>query len=391
MRMASSRLFALLVLALACLAEVNAADLLPFQEIPELPTRSSLTLADTRYDPPDNLSAMPFISGGVALDNFGGHDDRGRLASTINLHNLLGQSDLLSLRSMGSAEEGHYHWATYHLGIGPWSSRLGVILSDLSYELGDELEILAAKGKARTASAFVIQPLLQSEVFSLKARLQFDDKYLQDEIGLLGIVSEKRSRVLNYGLAGTVRDHLLNGAATTLSLSWSEGSLNIDGSPYSLVGKADPGHFRVLRAELARLQQLGGRLALHVRALGQWSDDNLDDSEKLYIGGVFGVRSTHQTAAFGDRGWLANVELRYSLSDNWQLVAFADHGQTRLNTPGWATDTSPRRLSAAGLGAGWSTRTWNISALSGWKVGNHPAQSDTERSPRVWAQVVRFF
>lgn len=390
MRLACRLLFALSALAGPCLAAA-AAELLPFQEIPDLPSRSSLTLGNTTYDPPDDLSAMPFISGGLAVDNFGGHDDQARFSGAINLHGLLDQNDLLSLRSMGSAEEGHYHWAAYHLGIGPWLSRLGVILSDLSYELGDELEILAAKGKTRTASAFIIQPLLQYEVFNLKARLQFDDKRLQDEIGLLGVHSEKRSRVLSYGLSGTVRDDLLNGAETSLSLRWSEGSLNIDGSPYSLVGKADAGRFSVLRADLARLQQLGGRLALYVRAQGQWSDDNLDDSEKLYVGGVFGARAMHQTAAFGDKGWLASVELRYALTTTWRLVAFADHGVARLNTPSWTTDTSPRRLSASGFGAGWSDRTWNLSALAGWKVGDHPAQNDIERQPRIWTQLAYSF
>jgi len=391
MRMAFSLLSALSVLAFSCLASATVADLLPFQEIPDLPSSTSLTLGNTRYDPPDDLSAMPFVSGGVALENFGGHDDMARLASAINLHGLLDQSDLLSLRSMGTGEEGHYHWGAYHLSVGPWSSRVGIILSDLSYELGDELEILAAKGKTRTASAFIIQPLLQYEVFSLKARLQFDDKRLEDEIGLLGIDSEKRSRVFNYGLSGTFLDPLLKGATTTLALSWSEGSLNIDDSPWSLVGKADPGHFSVLRANLARLQQLGGRLALYVRVQGQWTNDNLDDSEKIYIGGVFGARSTYQTAAFGDRGWLASVELRYALTDTWQLIAFADHGEARLNTPSWTIDTAPSRLSATGLGAGWSTRTWSISALAGWKVGDHPAQRTTEQQPRIWAQIAYFF
>lgn len=391
MRLASSLLSAFVVFSLACLTNATATELLPFQEIPDLPSRSSLTLGNTTYDPPDDLSAMPFISGGLALDNFGGHDDQARLASAINLRGLLHQSDLLSLRSMGSAEEGHYHWVAYQQDVGPWASRLGVSVSDLSYELGNELEILAAKGKTRTASVFIIQPLLQSGTLNLKARLQFDDKHMQDEVGLLDMRSDKRSRVLNYGLSGTLRDHLLSRATTHLSLSWSEGDLNIDGSPYSLVGKADPGNFNVLRASLARLQQLGGNLALYLRAQGQWTDDNLDDTEKIYIGGVFGARSTHQAAVFGDRGWLANVELRYALSDRWQLVAFADHGEARLNTPSLTSDTAPRRLSGTGFGAKWSTATWNVSALTAWKVGDHEPQSDIEHQPRIWAQLAYAF
>ncbi len=391
MRMASSLLSALSVLPLTCLASASATDLLPFQEIADLPSRSSLTLGDTHYQPPEDLSEMPFISGGIALDNFGGHDDQARLATALNLRGLLTPSDLLSLRSMGSAEEGHYHWGAYHLEVGPWSSRLGLIFSDLSYKLGDELEILAAKGETRTASAFILQPLLASEALSLEARLQFDDKRLQDEIGVLRMNSTKRSRVLDYGLHTTSREPWLNNATTTLALNWREGHLNIEGSPYTLVSKANPGHFSVLRAKLAHLQPLSERLSLYVHALGQWSHDSLDDSEKLYIGGVFGVRSAEQTDAFGDRGWQASAELRYALSDSWQLVTFADHGQARLNTASLVYDTAPRRLSGKGLGAKWTTHAWSISALAGWKVGGHPAQRDSKRQPRIWTQLAYRF
>lgn len=391
MRLASCLLSAFCLLPLACLANGNGEGLLPFQQIPDLPSATSLTQGDTSYEPPDNLEAMPFFSGGVALDNFGGHDDQARLATAINFHGLLASNDLLSLRSMGSAEQGHYHWAAYHLDIGPWSTRAGAMVSDLSYELDDELKILEAKGTTRTASAFIIQPLLQGRGFGLKARLQYDEKHLQDEIGLLGMDSDKRSRVLDYSLTGSVRDGLLEGADSSLTLSWSEGHLDIDGAPWSLVGQSDPGHFSVLRVKLARLQQLGGRLALYVRAMGQWSDDNLDDSQRLYIGGAFGARSTYQTAAFGDRGWLASAELRYALTDNWRLVSFADHGEARLNAPALSIDTAPRRLSAAGLGAGWSTRAWSVSALAGWKLGEQPAAAASERQPRLWAQLAYFF
>lgn len=368
-----------------------AADLLPFQQIPDLPTNTSLTLGNTTYDPPDDLDAMPFFSGGVALDNFGGHDDQGRFASAINFRGLLDPSDLLSLRSMGSAEAGHYHWGTYHLTVGPWASRVGVILSDMSYELGDELEPLDAKGKTRTFSAFILQPLLHTGVFQLNGRLQFDDKRLQDEVGVLALDSEKRSRVLDYGLAGTVQDPLPNGATTRMTLNWSEGSLNITGSPWSLVGRADPGRFHILRASLTRLQPLSERLALYLRAQGQWTDDNLDDSEKLYIGGVFGTRSTNQTAVFGDRGWLANLELRYALTDTWQLMAFADHGEARLNTPSWTVDETTRRLSASGFGARWVSGAWNVSTLAGWEVGERKAESSAQRQPRVWTQLAYSF
>ena len=103
------------------------------------------------------------------------------------------------------------------------------------------------------------------------------------------------------------------------------------------------------------------------------------------------ARATQQTAAFGDRGWLANVVLRYALTGAWRLVAFADHGEARLNIPSLTYDTAPRRLSATGVGAKWSTATWHVSALAAWKLGDHPAQSDIERQPRIWAQLAYRF
>ena len=391
MRLASCLLSALCFAAFCRLAHATPAEFLPFQEIPELPTRSSLTLGNTHYDPPEELLALPFFSGAVALDNFGSHDDEGRFASALNLRGLLGDNDLLSLRSMGTAEEGHYHWGAYQRDVGPWNTRLGVTYSDLAYELGDELEILAAKGTTRTSSAFILQPLLRTERLNLKAQLQYDDKRMDDEVGVLYLHSDKRSRVFDYGLAATLRDQRQGAAATHLTLNWSEGNLNIDGSPYTLVGRAEPGRFNVLRASLARLQPLAERLTLYARAEGQWSNDRLDDSEKIYIGGVFGTRSTYQTAAYGDKGWMTTLELRYALSQTWQLVTFADHGQARLNTPSLTNGTAPQRLSAAGVGAKWSTRNWHLSTLAAWELGDHKAQDDIEHQPRVWAQVAYIF
>ena len=106
MRVASCLLSTLFVVPLSCLATGNGEGLRPFQQIPELPSATSLTQGDTSYELPEDLDSMPFLSGGVALDNFGGQDDQGRLATAVNVRGLLASSDLLSLRSMGWRSRG---------------------------------------------------------------------------------------------------------------------------------------------------------------------------------------------------------------------------------------------------------------------------------------------
>lgn len=363
-----------------------------FQEVPGLDSRSSLILAATRYEPPTELDALPFFSGSLALDSFGNrYAGQYRPATDLNVHGLLRQSDLLNLRSLGSNEDGHYRRLVYHLDLGPWRSRLGLMLADMSYKLGKELDVLEAEGEASTHSVFVIQPLLQSDALRLQARLQFDDKHLQDRIGLIGLQSDKRSRVLSYRLGGNLHDELLGSASNDFDLGWSEGRLNVDGSADSLTGRVEAGHFRILRASLSRAQSLSQRLSLHAHAQGQWTNDTLDDSEKLYLGGAFGVRAYPQTEAPGDRGWLANLELRYALSDAWQLAVFADQGKTQQNSANLTADSRTRRLSGAGLGAKWAAESWQVSVTAAWQLENDAPQGDRKRHPRIWSQIAYRF
>ena len=140
-----------------------------------------------------------------------------------------------------------------------------------------------------------------------------------------------------------------------------------------------------------RLQRLSDRFSLYTQLQGQWADGNLDSSEKISLGGAYGVRAYPQGEASGDQGWLANLELRYALTDAWQLSTFVDHGEVRLNKDAWSNGENHRSLSAAGVGARWAAYGWQVNAVAAWKLGNDDPQSDVDRSPRVWAQVVRFF
>ncbi|EXF43195.1 polypeptide-transport-associated domain-containing protein ShlB-type [Pseudomonas sp. BAY1663] len=337
----------------------------------------------------------PLVSGSVDADNYGNRfTGEYRLGGTLNLNSPLGLGDRLSLRAMGSDEDQHYYRAAYQLPIGPWATQVGVAYSDMDYQLAKDFGDLDAHGNARIASVYAIQPLIRSRDFSLFAQLQFDDKRLKDDIDLFASKSDKRSRVVTAALNGNARDSLLGGGLSSFALAWSQGSLNIDGELEQLIDDLSAGtrgRFHKLNPSLVRLQRLSDRFSLYAQVQGQWSDANLDSSEKLSLGGAYGVRAYPQGEASGDQGWLANLELRYALTPAWQLNTFVDHGQVRLNKDSWSNGDNHRSLSAAGVGATWADHGWRINAVAAWKLGNDDPQSDVDRSPRVWAQVVRYF
>lgn len=335
------------------------------------------------------------MSGSVDMDNYGNRfTGEYRLGGSLNLNNPLGLGDLLSVRAMGTNEDQPYGRIAYQLPLGPWATQVGVAYSDMDYQLAKDFEDLDAHGNARISSAYVIQPLIRSRDFSLYAQLQFDDKRLKDDIDLFDSKSDKRSRVVIASLSGNSRDSLLGGGVSSFALAWSQGSLNIDGSLNQLIDgltAGTQGSFHKVNPSVVRLQRLTERFSLYTQLQGQWSDGNLDSSEKISLGGAYGVRAYPQGEASGDQGWQANVELRYALTEAWQLSTFVDHGQVRLNKDEWSNGDNHRSLSAAGVGTRWAAHDWQINTVVAWKLGNAEAQSDVQRTPQLWAQVVRYF
>lgn len=337
----------------------------------------------------------PLLSGSIDADNYGNRfTGEYRLGGTLNVNSPLGLGDRLSLRAMGSNEDQQYGRIAYQLPIGPWATQIGVAYSDMDYQLAKDFDDLKAHGNARITSAYAIQPLVRSRDFSLYAQLQYDDKRLKDDIDLFDSKSDKRSRVVTTSLNGESRDQLFGGGINSFALAWSQGSLTIDGAAnqrFDDLSAGTQGRFHKLNPSLVRLHRLTDRFSLYSQLQGQWADGNLDSSEKISLGGAYGVRAYPQGEASGDQGWLANLELRYALTDTWQLSTFVDHGEVRLNKYTWSDGDNHRSLSGAGVGTRWAASGWQISATSAWKLGNADPQSDVDRSPRVWVQAVRFF
>jgi len=335
------------------------------------------------------------VSGSVDADNYGNrYIGQYRLGGSVNVNNPLSLGDRLSLRATGSDEDQRYGRIAYQVPVSAWSTQLGVAYSEMSYELGRNFADLDAHGNARVASLFALQPLVRRRGLTLDAQLQFDAKRLRDIIDAFDDRLDKRSRVVIASLNGSSQDDLWGGGVSSFSLAWSHGELDIAGAAKRLEDQntaGTRGSFNKLTPSLVRLQRLPQRFSLYTQLQGQWADRNLESSEKFYLGGAYGVRAYPQGEASGDQGWLANLELRYALTPTWQLATFLDHGQVRVNRDPWTAEDNHRGLSGTGVGATWAAHGWRVNAVAAWKLGNAEPTSDADRSPRIWAQVSRFF
>ena len=341
-----------------------------------------------------NVKPGPLVSGSVDLDNYGSrYTGQWRLGGTLNLNNPLGLGDAATLRLMGTDEYQTYYRLAYQLPVGPWATRVGAAFSNMRYELARDFEVLDAYGRAQIASGYLIQPLVRSRDFSLYGQLQYDYKRLHDKIDLLAFDTLKHSRVWTASLTGDARDNFGGGGVTSFALSYSSGRLTLssvlDQAIDDLTAKT-AGDFQKLTASLLRLQRLNDKFSLYTRLQGQWASKNLDSSEKLGLSGAYGVRGYPQGEASGDQGWMGSMELRYAFAPAWHVGAFVDHGRVTANKKPWAEGDNHRDLSATGLSLGWARYGWQLSAVAAWRLGSEP-QSDSDRKPRVWVQLLRYF
>ncbi|MBS1196802.1 MAG: Polypeptide-transport-associated domain protein ShlB-type [Proteobacteria bacterium] len=341
------------------------------------------------------------VTGSIDADNAGNrYTGEYRLGATVNLNNLAGRGDVASLRVLTSGSGLNYARASYQMQFG--KARAGVAYSWLGYELGREFESLNAHGTARIASIYGSYPLIRTRNSNLNVGLAFDHKTFQDKIDLTSSVTDRKVKVLMPSLYGDARDNFGGGGLTTYALTWYTGNLDIETPAARLIDAATArsnGHYNKLGFSAARLQSVTDSFSLYAAINGQFASKNLDISEKMELGGMYGVRAYPEGEAYGDEGYLLNLEARLRLPrfseqqlGQVHLIGFVDTGTITVNKEPWAAGTNRRTLSGAGIGINWSeTNNFVARAYYAHKIGNAVATSAPDKSGRFWIQVVKYF
>jgi hemolysin activation/secretion protein len=341
------------------------------------------------------------VTGSIDADNAGNYyTGEYRLGATLNINNLAGQGDVATLRALSTFDGLNYGRAAYQMQFG--KATAGVAYSRMEYELGKGFSDLDANGTADIFSVFGSYPLLRSRRSNLYAQLGYDYKTFEDRIDAIPLVTDKNIHVLVASLHGNHRDDFAGGGLTAASLTWSTGVLDIETpearAADSITARSN-GHYDKLGFHVMRLQHITDRVSLYGAVSGQVASKNLDSSEQMSLGGMYGVRAYPQGEAFGDEGYLATLEARLLLpqfSDQQvgqvHLIGFVDGGSVTVNKDPWDGSDNSRTLSGAGVGVNWiDNNSFSVKAYYAQKLGSEEATAAPDSNGRLWVQLVKYF
>jgi hemolysin activation/secretion protein len=339
------------------------------------------------------------ITGSLDADNAGSrYTGEYRAGGTVNFNNLAGLGDVASVRALTSGSGLNYGRLAYQVPVG--KATVGVAYSRLDYELGKEFRSLDARGTAEVASVYGSYPLLRSRRSNLYAQLGYDHRILEDRIGSAS--NDKTVDVLTASLVGDHRDDVGGGGISAFSLSGSTGRLDLqtaEARRWDAETARSHGQFNKLGFSLMRLQRVTSVVSIYGSVRGQVASKNLDISEKFGIGGIDGIRAYPEGEAYGDEGYLLNLEARLrlpafapGLPGQMELIGFVETATITNNRNRWADGENRRTLSGTGVGLNWSDYdNFAVKVAYARKLGNAEATSAPDKSGRFWVQLVKYF
>jgi hemolysin activation/secretion protein len=340
------------------------------------------------------------VSGNAVLDSYGNrYTGRERLGASLNVNNPLRRGDSLSLNGLSSGSGMNYGRLAYESLVNGQGTRLGGAFSALDYRLGEPLAALKAHGTAQVSSLWVRHPLQRSRDINLYGQIQYDAVQLRDDVDASAIRSDRRLENWTLGLSGDAKDDIGAGGVNTWSLGWTTGHLGLENQAAQMADAASAktaGRFSKWNASLARWQALSTQASLYLSVSGQWSNTNLDSSQKMSVGGPYTVRAYDMGAVSGDSGYSFSAEYRHALGQTaggqWQAVVFVDTASVTVNHSPWATGQNSASLSGAGLGLNWSgPEQWSAKLALAAPIGAVPVLVAGSQSTRAWVEVSRRF
>lgn len=340
------------------------------------------------------------ITGSLTLDNYGDESTgQARLSATINLINPLGHGDVLSLSGLTSGRGTNHGRLGYETLVSGRGTRVGAAYSTLHYILGEPFTLLDAHGIAQVKSFWVRTPLKRSREFNLYGLVHYDALRLRDRIDVGSVRTDRHLDNATVSFAGDFRDTLLSGGITTWSLGWKPGRVTFDDAAARAAdaGMANTaGHFSKWNLHVSRLQGLDAKSGLYLAFASQWTNANLDSSEKMIIGGPYSVRAYDVGAVSGDRGYTGTAEIRRDLGfrwkTQWQGIAFIDHAELKISHAPWITGANRVSLTGAGIGFNLAiARNWGARISVAARIGSAPVWVASASSARAWIEIGRGF
>ncbi len=349
--------------------------------------KARATLAPTGdegvYNVVVGVEAGSRFDGSIDYDNHGSESSgQHRLGGLLRWNNPLGIGDNLDIRALVSnAQRVTVGRLAYELPVGATAWRAGAGYSRVTYELGGSFEQLGAVGSADIGDVSLSYPLIRARDHNLASRVALESKRLEDRFDAVNVASNKRIDDLQLGLSFEARDAYFGGGYTGGALGLQLGRLDIStadvkANDAALGERATQGNFAKISAQVTRLQAITKTFSGFVGVAGQWASKNLDNAEKLTLGGAKGVRSYPGGEAPSDQGVVVNTELRWWIDPAWTAFGFYDWGYGGLQKRPAAAEANRRILRGVGLGVQFSKPDLlSFKASLGWR-GSEPVLSE---------------
>lgn len=329
-------------------------------------------------------------SGEAGIDNHGNrYTGRTRARANIDAGSQFMLGDQISLHAMATDIGMWFGQVGYSLPLGTSGLRASLGYSRTYYELGGEFSSLKAHGTADVVSAGFSYPLHRSQSANLNLSATLQSKKLNDRQDATDTDSRKTANAIPLALNYDLRDGIGNGGITYGAVAWTSGRLRLDtvSRATDATTAQTEGGFGKLNFDVARVQLLDDGWSLFGQVSAQWTHSNLDSSEKFGLGGPSGVRAYPTGEGYGDKGWLARLEVRYSVGPYTPYV-FHDAGKVTVNAEPWQAGDNERSLGGAGLGARYQEGAISADLSLAWRTRGDAPQSDTQdQRPRVWLNV----
>lgn len=331
------------------------------------------------------LADEPLLAGDVGLDNTGARSTGNiRATANFNFYSALGLGDLLTANVTHTQGSDYARLgATAPVGYDGW--RLGINASTLNYKILTEFSASNLHGTSTTEGLEASYPLIRSRLKNLYLSLNVDSKHFTDE-SAQGTESHYDVNALSVALNSNLFDSWGGGGANAASLVLTQGKVDL-GSLDRGERPSLNGSFSKLRYSLSRQQVISEQVSLYAAFSGQHSDASLDSSEKIYLGGAYGVRAYPSNEGGGSSGYISNVELRWRLPENLSVTGFVDDGHIK-NYDG----TASYSLRGNGLALAWqASNGLNVKGTWARRMGDNPNptasgndQDGTLQKNRLW-------
>lgn len=331
-----------------------------------------------------------------------------RAGAGVDSNGLFGRGEIISVRA-SNAIDGNLRFAraSILLPVGPWGTKIGGAVSDLNYRLGTSLFApLKVNGAAAVSSLTAIHPFIRSRNTNLLLIAQSDKREFYDIQLTSGNVNLKKTDVYSLSLSGDFRDRLGGGGINVFNVAYTLGELKFGNAALEaadIAGRRTNGLYGKTNITLSRLQAVADRIALYGSFSQQFTNKNLDPSEKMSLGGPNAVRAYPQGEGAGDEGYFATLEMRYrlpleeSLPGSMVLAGFYDFGRAILIKRPSAADIAGnaerlRRIAGPGVGVNWEVpNDWYLRATLAFRDTTKATADHLLRYPRFYFQFSKFF